>query len=609
MRWPVLTVTIKFEHDVVAARRRARQIAGLLGFDSQDQSRIATAVSEIARNAFNYADGGRVEFQVDGDPRPQSLVIEVKDQGPGIADLESVLQGQYQSATGMGLGIMGARRLMDATEISSSSGSGTNVLMKKTLPKKAPVVTVERIRELTDQLASESPQSPLEEIQQQNGELLRLLDELRRRQDELERLNHELEDTNRGVIALYAELDEKASAIRRADDMKSRFLSNMSHEFRTPLNSIIALSQLLLSRSDGDLNEEQEKQVGFIRKGAGILLEMVSDLLDLAKIEAGKVEVHPAEFTVENLFSALRGVFRPMLTNKAVDLIFEEPGGIPPLVTDEGKVTQILRNFISNALKFTERGEVRVRAALAAEGDDVTFYVADTGIGIAAADQARIFEEFTQVENPLQSRAKGTGLGLPLSRRLATLLGGDVAVESAVGVGSTFSATIPMRYSIGEKALKASASGKRPEFPRSESRLLLIDDDESARYLLKKMLGGLPWHVDEAVSGEEGIRRAHEARPNLILLDLKMPGLSGFETLSRLKSDPLTSETPVVIVTSQTLTSAEREELVARTQAILSKEGLSQDGLLAAIMRATGMRNEEAQAGTGAKSSVKDIGE
>jgi signal transduction histidine kinase/ActR/RegA family two-component response regulator len=445
-------------------------------------------------------------------------------------------------------------------------------------------------------LAGERPQSPLEEIQQQNGELLRLLDELRQRQDDLERLNRELEDTNRGVIALYSELDEKASALGRADEMKSRFLSNMSHEFRTPLNSIMALTQLLLSRSDGDLTEEQEKQVSFIRKGAAALLEMVGDLLDLAKIEAGKVEVNPAEFTVENLFSALRGVFRPMLTNKAVDLKFDEAGEIPSLSTDEGKVAQILRNFISNSLKFTERGEVRVRAALTADGDAVTFYVADTGIGIAAADQARIFEEFTQVENPLQRYTKGTGLGLPLSQRLARLLGGDVAVESEVGVGSTFSATIPVSYSAVERELKASAGGVRLKSPRSESRLLLIDDDESARYLLRKMLGGLPWRVDEAAGGEEGIRRAREARPNLILLDLIMPGLSGFETLSRLKSDPLTSETPVVIVTSQTLTSGEHQDLMARAQAILPKEGLSKEELLAAIMRATGRRNEEAQA-------------
>ncbi|HKQ90276.1 MAG TPA: ATP-binding protein, partial [Blastocatellia bacterium] len=459
--------------------------------------------------------------------------------------------------------------------------------------------------ELADQLASERPQSPLEEIQQQNGELIRLLDELRRRQDDLERLNRELEDTNLGVIALYAELDEKASDLRRADETKSRFLSNMSHEFRTPLNSIMALTQLLLGRSDGDLTEEQEKQVGFIRKGATTLLEMVGDLLDLAKIEAGKVDVRPSEFTVDNLFSALRGVFRPMLTNKSVDLIFEGVSDIPALDTDEGKVTQILRNFISNSLKFTECGEVRVSASLTAEGDNVTFYVADTGIGIAAADQARIFEEFTQVENPLQSRSKGTGLGLPLSRRLARLLGGDVAVESEIGAGSTFSATIPVRYSAKGRALEAPAKVERPEPPRLESRLLLIDDEESARYLIKKMLGRSPWVVDEAASGEEGIRMAREAQPNLILLDLKMPGLSGLETLSRLKSDPLTSETPVVIVTSQTLTSVEREDLMARTQAILSKDALSQEGLVEAIMRATGRRNKEAQAGISAKSDVK----
>src|SRR5215475_3701613 len=184
MRWPVLTITIKYEHDVVAARRRARQIAGLLGFEAQDQSRIATAVSEIARNAFNYADGGKVEFQVEGEATQQNLLIEVKDQGPGIAELENVLQGQYRSATGMGLGIMGARRLMDECEISSSRGSGTNVLMKKYLPKRASLVTAERLRAITGQLAVERPQSPLEEIQQQNGELLRLLDELRRRQDD-----------------------------------------------------------------------------------------------------------------------------------------------------------------------------------------------------------------------------------------------------------------------------------------------------------------------------------------------------------------------------------------------------------------------------------------
>ena len=306
--------------------------------------------------------------------------------------------------------------------------------------------------------------------------------------------------------------------------MKSRFLSNMSHEFRTPLNSILALSRLLLNRADGDLTTEQEKQIGFIRKGAVGLLEMVDDLLDLAKIESGKVEVHISEFKVENLFSALRGLFRPLLVDSGVDLIFEEVDNIPPLVTDEGKVTQILRNFISNALKFTECGEVRVRAEIDADGRTVMFSVADTGVGIANADQSRIFEEFSQVENPLQRRNKGTGLGLPLCRRLTILLGGDVMVKSEVGAGSTFLATIPARYSAQYKEPKQPKSNVELNVAIPASGVLLIDDDDSARYLLKRMLTHLKWQVEEATNGELGIRRARESKPRLILLDLNMPG-------------------------------------------------------------------------------------
>ena len=192
---------------------------------------------------------------------------------------------------------------------------------------------------------------------------MRTLDELRQRQEELARLNRELEDTNRGVVALYAELDERADHLRRADEVKTRFLSNMTHEFRTPLNSILALTRLLLDRVDGELTPEQERQVYFIRKSAENLSELVNDLLDLAKVEAGKIVVRPAEFEVRNLFGALRGMLRPLLLNTSVNLVFEEPDGIPPLHTDEGKVSQILRNFISNALKFTEQGEVRVSGA------------------------------------------------------------------------------------------------------------------------------------------------------------------------------------------------------------------------------------------------------
>src|SRR5918994_4818987 len=250
---------------------------------------------------------------------------------------------------------------MDDCQIESSLGHGTTVLLGKRLPRGAAAVTPASLAALADELAQLKPRLPFAELQQQNQELLRTLDELHMRQEELTRLNAELEDTNRGVVALYAELDEKAEQLQRANELKTRFLSSMGHEFRTPVNSILALSRLLLERTDGELTQEQEKQVTFIRQAAQDLSNLVNDLLDLAKVEAGKIAVRPEEFEVADLFATLRGLFRPLVIPE-VTLVFDEPDGIPPLYTDEGKISQILRNFISNALKFTECGQVRVSA-------------------------------------------------------------------------------------------------------------------------------------------------------------------------------------------------------------------------------------------------------
>jgi signal transduction histidine kinase len=442
----VLSISIKVEFDVVAARQRARQIAALCGFAAQDQARIATAVSELARNVYNYASQGRVDFSVEGASCPQSLVIRIDDEGPGIRNLDLILSGTYHSCTGMGLGILGARRLMDQCDIATVLGKGTCVVLKHSMPKGAPLLMPKHMGEIVRQLAALPPEVALSEVRQQNQELLSTLAELKARQEQLLQLTRELEDTNRGVVALYAELDEKAVYLRHADEMKSRFLSNMSHEFRTPLSSILALSKLLLDRADGELTLEQEKQVTFILKGAGALSEMVDDLLDLAKIEAGKIDVRPVSFEVHDLFSALRGMLRPLQGAQLVKLVFDDVSELGPMCTDEGKVAQILRNFITNALKFTDAGEVKVSATLLCDQAAVKFTVTDTGLGIASRDQQLIFEEFSQIENRLQHRFKGTGLGLPLCRKLAALLGGQVDVESTLGMGSAFSAVIPVHY-------------------------------------------------------------------------------------------------------------------------------------------------------------------
>jgi signal transduction histidine kinase len=280
--------------------------------------------------------------------------------------------------------------------------------------------------------------------------LAALESELTERDAQIERMAVELAETNRGVLALYAELDDNAARLREASELKSRFLSYMSHEFRTPLGSILSIARILHDRLDGPLTDEQERQVEFIRAAATELTEMVNDLLDLAKVEAGRVTISPAWFEMVDLFSALRGMFKPILSSSAVSLIFEEPVGVPPVFTDDKRLSQILRNFISNGLKFTAAGEVRVSAVMTGEGT-VRFTVADTGIGIAPEHLGALFQDFMQVDSPIQKRLRGTGLGLSLSRRLALLLGGDVHATSEVGVGSRFSVTIPIELpaSIG----------------------------------------------------------------------------------------------------------------------------------------------------------------
>jgi len=459
MSTTILTLELRLEQDVVLARQRARQVAALLGFDPREQTALATAASEVARDVLQLGGpaGGRAKFGVEAGP-PPALRIRIGGRGVPAGELQAIAAGRNPAPNGLGLGLLGARRLVDHLAVGpdAEGGAGAAVTLTRALPRRAaprraaapgagPGPGPEDLARIAEELAREAPRGALEEVRQQNRELLRVLDELRDRQAAVSGLNRELEETNRGVLALYAELDDRANALRRASDLKSRFLSDMSHEFRSPLNTILSLAGFLLDRGDGPLTAEQDKQVHFIRKAAEGLAELVNDLLDLAKVEAGKTVVRPASFEVADLFGAVRGMIRPLLTGDAVALVFDDPAGLPTLDTDEAKLAQILRNFLTNALKFTERGEVRVAAA-AGPGDTVRFSVADTGIGIAPGDLGRIFEEFGQVDGPIQARVKGTGLGLPLSRRLAELLGGGVAVRSAPGVGSTFEVAIPRRY-------------------------------------------------------------------------------------------------------------------------------------------------------------------
>lgn len=564
----IMTIALMTEADVVAARQRARLIAELLGFERQDQTRIATAVSEIARNAQSYGGGGRIVFRLD-DNGVQTFAIEVSDKGPGIADLDEVLSGRYVSPTGMGLGLIGARRLMDLFAVENLPGQGLTVTLGKILPRTALRVGPDRLQTIVAALRERLTGDTTDELKSANQALMASLDELQGRQDELAKLNSELEDTNRGVVALYAELDDTAQKLKAASEAKSRFLSHVSHEFRTPLNSVLALSRLLLDQVDGELNSEQVRQVGYIRKSAESLTDLVNDLLDIAKVEAGKTEVRVSEFEIVELFAGLRGVMKPLQAAAGADLVFDEPVAMPPLHTDEGKLIQILRNLISNALKFTERGEVRVSAAMAPEGDHALFTVRDTGVGIPPEDQERIFHEFEQVANPLQAKAKGTGLGLPLSRKLAELMGGTLTVASELGQGTTFTLRLP--------------HDRRPPMATSQ-RILVVDDEESFRYALRQMIGSAH-EVIEAEDGEVALQEIRSVRPGVVFLDLHMPKADGFQVLQELMADPAAETMKVIVSTSALIDERDRARL-GRADFVLSKDQLSRETVAALIREA-----------------------
>ncbi len=580
----LLTIEVRGEQDVVLARQRARQIATLLGFDLQNQTKIGTAVSEIVRNAYRYAGGGRITFLYEDHPH-RSLVIQVADRGAGIANLDEILAGRYTSRTGLGLGLVGTRRIMDRFTLNSAPGTGTTVAMCKFLPPRANLITPEALTSLSAALAVGLPGDPLGEVQQQNQELLRVLNELQQRQTEMQSLNRELEDTNRGVVALYAELDARADFLRRASEVKSRFLSNVTHEFRTPLNSIVALASMLESRCDGDLTNEQDRQVGFIRRSAEVLSDLVNDLLDIAKVDAGKVVVKTHAFEVSGLFGALKGMLKPLIAaGSSVALVFDEPSTPMHLETDEGKVSQILRNLISNALKFTDDGEVRV-AVRTPQAGRVVFSVTDTGVGIRAKDLQAIFEEFAQIDTLVQHRFKGTGLGLPLSKRLAGLLGGRLDVHSDIGKGSCFLLDIPMTYSGNEEGeLVTSESPSAHASNTFKRQTLIIDDDEVSRYLLRGLLPP-SFEVVEADSGAEGIQAARRLQPDVIFLDLHLPDMTGFEVLEILKTDADLRRIKVIIYSAKHMD----EEVVgrlSRADAIMSAKGSDAQTARAAAIQA-----------------------
>jgi signal transduction histidine kinase len=440
----VLTLDLRSQEDVLLTRRRTRDLAALLQFSPAEQIGLSTAVWEVARLAEH---DGHVELAVVD--APPSVAVRITISGVPRTALTVTAQGPR-------LDLDALRRLVDRVESRDVNGAAVVRLVAAAGPD-AWLPGVDELELVLERLTLHDTGGGapgiLDELRQQNFELLTTLATLRDREKELTRLNGEFADTNRAVTALYAELEVQAVELRRRAAAIREFLSSMTHELRTPLYAVRGMTEAILRDHEDHLNEGIRQDVMLIDGAMVEALDLVNDSLDLAKVQAGRTSVRLSDVNVAELLATLRAVMSSLRRQPGVDLIFEEPEAIPVLRTDAFKLSQILRNFIVNALKFTEAGHVRVAAAALRDAEAVRFEVSDTGPGLSAEDQRRAFDEFVQIGYDRPGEMRGTGLGLPLGRRLGTILGGEVGVRSTPGEGATFFVEIPVRHPGGGEGL------------------------------------------------------------------------------------------------------------------------------------------------------------
>jgi PAS domain S-box-containing protein len=349
------------------------------------------------------------------------------------------------------------------------------------------------------------------------------------------------------------ELRKARASAEQANQAKSAFLANMSHELRTPLNAIIGFTRIVRRKSEGLLPEKQTENLDKVLTSAEHLLNLINTVLDIAKIEAGRMDVLAANFRIGALIDLCANTAQPLLKpNVVLEKQVDERLNI--VHSDQDKIRQIILNLLSNAAKFTSEG--RIVLAARQDGENLRVLVSDTGIGISAEALPRIFKEFQQADTSTTRQYGGTGLGLSISRNLARLLGGDLNVESEVGKGSIFTLVIPMQYGsrpldlhTDPKAMSVQETVPPPKPDPAKKRVLVIDDDPDAVYLLQENLNPQEFEIIGARNGQDGLRLAREAQPQAILLDVVMPGADGWQVLHDLKASPVTSNIPVVFLT------------------------------------------------------------
>jgi signal transduction histidine kinase/DNA-binding response OmpR family regulator len=379
-----------------------------------------------------------------------------------------------------------------------------------------------------------------------------MLGQIQQREGALQEVHRELEQRVQARTAQLAaankELELKNREVERATRLKSRFLASMSHELRTPLNAIVGFSDLLAEQTAGALNDKQKRFVNHIKQGSAHLLQLINDILDLSKMEAGQLELRSERFQINDALPEVLSTIRPLAMAKQITVQNTLEADLA-VYADRVRFKQILYNLLSNAVKFTPK-EGRITLECVEQGDFISTSVTDTGIGIRAEDQGVIFEEFRQVEGGKDATQEGTGLGLAITKRLVEQQGGKISLTSEIGKGSRFTFTLPVgarTTTIATHAASAIASRRAAAVEVRRPLILVVDDEVSARELLASYLEP-EYRTATAESGDEAVRKAQQLRPDAITLDVMMPGGSGFETLMSLRKSPETADIPIIMV-------------------------------------------------------------
>jgi hypothetical protein len=507
---------IRLQHrtSVYTARRKIRGLADALGYDPIVATRLATAVSEAARELLRSGREPRIAVAVVKDPSQAQLVLDFESRG--ATEELSRLAGFFDAVS---------RRV---------TPDGFHALRAvKRLPNPAFDVTEAFISAQRARVQALSREELMAEIQWKNREL--------------EQHSAVLEET---VAQRTEQLRDAMDAAEDANRAKSAFLANMSHELRTPMTAIIGYSEMLMEDAEGEGNEEAAGDLNRIHSAGTHLLALINDVLDLSKIEAGKMEVHVETFAIAPMVDEVVATIDALVRKNANRLVVEVDPSLGEMRGDLTKVRQALFNLLSNAAKFTHEGEITLRVqGESVDGQKwVRLSVSDSGIGIPPEKIDHVFEEFSQADETTTRDYGGTGLGLPISRRFCQMMGGDITVESTSGQGSTFTIRLPLAVEEGVEAA-APAPAVVPQEPGEERVVLVIDDDPNALDLLGRTLQRAGVRVVTTSDGREAVRLARTLQPTAITLDVLMPGVDGWEVLRDLKADPETRDIPVVMVT------------------------------------------------------------